>query len=301
MAITQLTSDVAYISKLDDYPPDDRGMTSAKLRALFDQGAIDIKAYLNATLIPELNGGYIKAITKTGTGAAGTSDSYTITYQDDSAYTFSVYNGADGLKGAPGAQGIQGIQGAKGDTGETGAAGPQGAKGDRGETGAAGPNQVGAATATAFAGLLKGDGAYVGQAAAGEDYQAPLTFDLAPVSGSSNPVRSGGIFTALGGKASLAVGSYTGTGTFGSGSPCSLTFGGVPRLLFITDTSAGYYSAILLVGNSRYLYDIGASSVNCGTNTALSQSANTVSWYHSASAAAQMNTQGDVYNYTAIF
>lgn len=47
-------------------------------------------------------------------------------------------------------------------------------------------------------GLLKGNGSgTVSAAVAGTDYQAPLTFDSTPTSGSSNPVTSGGVYSAI--------------------------------------------------------------------------------------------------------
>ena len=47
-------------------------------------------------------------------------------------------------------------------------------------------------------GLLKGDGAGgVSAAVPGTDYQAPLTFDNVPTENSNNPVKSGGVYTAL--------------------------------------------------------------------------------------------------------
>ena len=55
MTLTTLTTDVANISKLDNYPPDDSGMTPALLKAKFDKGSVDIKAFINGTLIPELD------------------------------------------------------------------------------------------------------------------------------------------------------------------------------------------------------------------------------------------------------
>jgi len=55
MALTQLTADVENISKLDNYPPDDVGMTSAILKSRFDKGSVDIKAFINGTLIPQLD------------------------------------------------------------------------------------------------------------------------------------------------------------------------------------------------------------------------------------------------------
>ena len=112
----------------------------------------------------------IKSIARTsGTGAAGTKDTYTITFTDNTKTTFQVYNGADGASGSgSGADGgyytpavdgsgnltwtasksdMPAVGGAniKGPKGETGAAGPQGEKGDtgaqgpQGETGPQGP------------------------------------------------------------------------------------------------------------------------------------------------------------------
>lgn len=54
MALDRLTADVAYISKLDNYPPDDPGMDPDKLKLLFDQGSLDIKNFLNSRLIPQI-------------------------------------------------------------------------------------------------------------------------------------------------------------------------------------------------------------------------------------------------------
>lgn len=102
MAFEKLTTDVANISKLDNYPPDDSGMTPNKLKALFDKGSVDIKSYINNTLLPQLELGYIQSVTKAGTGAQGTTDIYTITYQSGDIYSFSVYNGIDGADGVDG-------------------------------------------------------------------------------------------------------------------------------------------------------------------------------------------------------
>ena len=44
--------------------------------------------------IPLPNG--IVSVTKSGTGAAGTKDTYTITFTDNTTFSFEVYNGADG-------------------------------------------------------------------------------------------------------------------------------------------------------------------------------------------------------------
>ena len=105
MALTKLTADVENHQKLDNNPSDDPGFESRAARAqalkvLFDKGAVDIKNFINETLIPEIEVGSIASIERTsGDGSAGTTDTYTITYQDASTDTFTIYNGSDGAKG----------------------------------------------------------------------------------------------------------------------------------------------------------------------------------------------------------
>jgi hypothetical protein len=53
--LTKMTADVNVISKLDNYPPDDPGMTPSKLKGLFDEGSNTIKDFINNTLIEEIN------------------------------------------------------------------------------------------------------------------------------------------------------------------------------------------------------------------------------------------------------
>lgn len=54
LEITYLDGDLAVIQKLDDEPNDVGGLTSAELKAKFDQAGLAIQSYLNNTLIPEL-------------------------------------------------------------------------------------------------------------------------------------------------------------------------------------------------------------------------------------------------------
>ena len=75
----------------------------------------------------------IKSIEKTSTD--GLTDTYIITYSDDTTFTFTVTNGARGEKGD---KGDQGIQGEKGDKGDQGIQGEKGDKGEQGEKGADG-------------------------------------------------------------------------------------------------------------------------------------------------------------------
>jgi hypothetical protein len=113
--LTKMTADVNVISKLDNYPPDDPGMTPSKLKELFDKGSNTIKDYINNTLLPQLEQGYVSSIARTsGDGSPGSTDTYTITFHDGTATTFDIYNGVDGVKGDKGDTGEQGVPGLDG-------------------------------------------------------------------------------------------------------------------------------------------------------------------------------------------
>ena len=55
MAISTFDVDVENISALSDQPNDGDGLSSQELKALFDKAGVDIKAFINETLIPEIN------------------------------------------------------------------------------------------------------------------------------------------------------------------------------------------------------------------------------------------------------
>ena len=54
MAFTKVTDDVANISKLSDRPNLNDGLTAAQLKSKFDEAGVDLKTYINDTLIAEL-------------------------------------------------------------------------------------------------------------------------------------------------------------------------------------------------------------------------------------------------------
>ena len=54
LEITLLDGDLNIIQALDDEPNDVGGLTSAELKAKFDEGPNKIKEYINGTLIPEI-------------------------------------------------------------------------------------------------------------------------------------------------------------------------------------------------------------------------------------------------------
>ena len=58
--------------------------------------------------------GIVSIIRTFGNGAAGSTDTYTITYSDTTTSTFPVYNGKDGAAGAKGETGATGAKGADG-------------------------------------------------------------------------------------------------------------------------------------------------------------------------------------------
>jgi hypothetical protein len=177
MALTTFDTDLNIIDAL---PLKNIRLSTADAEAFqkkFDEGPKAIQTFINDTLIPEVEAGTIASIERTsGDGSPGTTDTYTITFQDATTQTFTIYNGADGVDGAPGATGPQGDPGPKGDTGDaftyadftpeqlaalTGPQGPQGPAGPQGETGPQGdPGPAGADGAPGPAGA-DGTSAYV--------------------------------------------------------------------------------------------------------------------------------------------
>lgn len=65
MAITLFNKDVENVSQLSDLPNSEQGLTAAQLKAVFDQAGVDIKYFINTSLIPELNVAVAKAFTVT--------------------------------------------------------------------------------------------------------------------------------------------------------------------------------------------------------------------------------------------
>ena len=55
MSYTLFNADVENVSHLSDLPNVDEGLSAEQLKAVFDKAGVDIKAYINSTLIPELN------------------------------------------------------------------------------------------------------------------------------------------------------------------------------------------------------------------------------------------------------
>lgn len=132
-------------------------------------------------------------------------------------------------------------------------------------------------------------------------------------------VSDGNTYTLLGqlgDKVRIATGSYTGTGTYGSSNPNSLTFDFEPKLVFMFrnklpmygDVNSSAYQPVygttigMTAEYSRSLFNIYGRRT--GDDYYLyakkSNDGKTLSWYHEASASAQINNSGVTYQYIAI-
>ena len=119
----------------------------------------------------------------------------------------------------------------------------------------------------------------------------------------------------LGAKVQTATGSYTGTGTYGSNKPSSLTFDFEPKLLVIIGyfSASGNYSATNASSNgaynmvsadvlsTKYISGMGLGLYDSGAPYGKKSSdGRTIYWYHSVSAKGQLNISGYTYHYIAI-
>lgn len=95
----------------------------------------------------------------------------------------------------------------------------------------------------------------------------------------------------------IETGSYVGTGTYNSASPNTLTFGFVPQLVFIF-MSPSPRIAVAANGQSVFRNDSAETSSIGYTN--VKWDGNSMSWYNSANADAQLNKNGETYHYIAI-
>ena len=103
--------------------------------------------------------------------------------------------------------------------------------------------------------------------------------------------------------ANIEVGSYVGTGTYGSRNPNTLSFAFAPKVVFISRSGGTNYAeqAVLVFGS-------GSAYVTIGTNNivlVLNWSENVVNWYgtplpQDLEAAGQLNANNATYRYVAI-
>ena len=108
------------------------------------------------------------------------------------------------------------------------------------------------------------------------------------------------------GGAKIVKNTYTGTGAYGSGNPCTLEFDGVPKLVFVQAVSRdtfGSRSMMLAINGTTEaelfpMYGSGSAALE---HVKLTWSDKSVSWYSTESARDQMNTKDKVYNYICIY
>ena len=96
----------------------------------------------------------------------------------------------------------------------------------------------------------------------------------------------------------IETGSYTGTGTYGSSNPNSLTFGFVPKFVLIQTNDLTLKITMLLNGITATGNNTGSGSSNNQVKPTWSN--NTVSWYVDGNADNQRNISGKTYYYIAI-
>lgn len=106
----------------------------------------------------------------------------------------------------------------------------------------------------------------------------------------------------LGGGARIEVGSYVGTGAYGSSNPNTLTFGFEPKMVAIfSPTNNGNYAYKLFMLRNVLGASVLASDGN-NNGVIVTWSEKSVTWYlyGSKNVSRQMNGSGEIYNYIAI-
>lgn len=105
------------------------------------------------------------------------------------------------------------------------------------------------------------------------------------------------IFDDAESKAKIEVGSYVGTGTYGSSNPNTLTFGFEPKLVII-----GPYNF-----RNCFVWVYGATNVGtsldgdgAGYGCVVSLNDKTLSYYSGDSSGSQLNVKSEIYHYIAI-
>jgi len=111
-----------------------------------------------------------------------------------------------------------------------------------------------------------------------------------------------GLTAALAAVPKIAVGTYTGTGTYGVSNKNTLTFSFPPKIIFILleALTGNAIGATFLSGMTKYA-DNSTNSATTGAKLALSWSGNSVTWYCTENSAdRQFNGKDCVYHYLAI-
>ena len=100
------------------------------------------------------------------------------------------------------------------------------------------------------------------------------------------------------------TGSYVGTGTINPGGANSLTFNFNPKIIFIAPSSqtvsTSLFQSIAFIQGCHFVISVGNQATTTTNPLYLTWSNNSVSWYSTLNAMAQLNNSGTTYNYIAI-
>ena len=98
----------------------------------------------------------------------------------------------------------------------------------------------------------------------------------------------------IGNRARIEVGSYVGTGTYGSSNPNSLTFGFEPKIILFDNAGAWPF----INPKQTSIYDLIGTTDSFVVN--ISWNGKSVSWYSDKNQSYQLNKKGETYHYIAI-
>ena len=133
-----------------------------------------------------------------------------------------------------------------------------------------------------------------------DDFNADNTKIDAALKANADTAAAASAAVALCGNCKIETSTYTGTGTYGSANPTTLTFPKKPRLIIIFGTSA----LTLIHGDNMEDY---SPIITYSNNTAVwksnrvSWSGATLSFYNTTDARSQANTSGTIYHVTAFY
>lgn len=94
----------------------------------------------------------------------------------------------------------------------------------------------------------------------------------------------------------VEYGSYTGTGTYGSANPNTLTFGFVPKTVIVREESASWFQGLYAIDNCTST----RTYLNANYYVSLIWSGTSLQWYNTSSASYQLNSSSKTYCYIAI-
>ena len=299
-----MQEDLNIISKLDDEPNDHQGLTPAQLKARFDMAGNAIKAYLNGTLLPEMEraidhidtSGFVPA-ERTVCGKP-LSEDITLTAHDVGALP----------AGTP-------IPSALADLNEDSMHRTV-TDAEKAAWNAKSNLALGETSTTAYRGD-RGKIAYDHSRATGNPHGAtPADIGAAEAAHTHTASEVAGLDQLLAGAVKIETGTYIGTGAYGETRPNSLTFSFEPKFVFVGcafKTSAPYFPA-RVIGTfmvrpcmvSSNILSIQTYSITTATYNFVTWSGNTVSWHcrpdvnQQLAAGVQLNESEVEYHYFAI-